>query len=248
MTIAPPAPVCVSEVAPPLPADGELHVWQATLDPSEEELAELVRVLSDDERKRAARFRFKRDRRRFLVGRGILRRILGGYLRRPPNELTILYGLRAKPFLAGTPLHFNLSHSGPLAVVAVARSGAVGVDIEYVRPVPDCEIIMKSFFSQEEIQTIGALPPVDRLLAFFTCWTRKEAYRKARGDGMTTPLDCFSVTAVPGSPPRLLHVEGEPRETARWSFADLPLEKGYVGVVALEGTIQSVRDCFWRGG
>ena len=144
-----------------------------------------------------------------------------------------------------TPLQFNLAHSGGLALLAVTRSGAVGIDIERIRPLPDYDRIMRSFFSTAESEAILALPPADQLQAFFTCWTRKEAYLKATGDGITVPLDRFSVAIVPGSPPRLLHVEGAPQEEARWSFHNVPLEPGYLGVVALAGRIQTVQHCLW---
>lgn len=231
----------------PCLAGGEVHVWRACLDRPEEELADLARLLSPDERERAGRFHFERDRRHFVAGRGILRGILGRYLGRAPEQLAFVYGLRGKPVLPETPLHFNLAHSGGLAVLAVAHSGAVGIDLERVRPVPDCERIMTSFFSPAEVAAILALPPADRLLAFFTCWIRKEAYLKARGDGIATELHRFSVSAGPGSPPRLLHVDGHPQETQRWSFRDLPLESGYLGVVAWEGSIRSVQHRLWSG-
>jgi 4'-phosphopantetheinyl transferase len=230
----------------PFLADGELHVWQASLDLRADHLAGLARLLSLDERERAARFRYERDRRRFMGGRGILRSILGRYLECAPAELSFSYGWRAKPFLPGTTLQFNLAHSDILAVLAVARSGAVGVDVERVRPVPDCDRIIHSFFSSVEIKAISTLPPAERLRGFFTCWTRKEAYVKARGDGITTQLDRFSVPVVPGSPPRLLHVEGTPEAETHWSFHDVPLGPDYLGVVAFEGAIRTVRYYLWE--
>jgi 4'-phosphopantetheinyl transferase len=147
--------------------------------------------------------------------------------------------------VSGTRLQFNLAHSHGVAVIAVAGSGAVGIDIERVRPL-DVEGIINSFFSTAEVEVILAQPPADRLRAFFTCWTRKEAYLKATGDGIAVPLDRFSVSAIPGSPPRLLHVEGAPFEETCWSFHDLPLAADYVGVVALEGPVRTVRHCLWR--
>jgi 4'-phosphopantetheinyl transferase len=225
--------------------DSALHIWQARLDTTEDESSELARLLSPDERARAGRFRFERDHCHFVSGRGILRSILGRYLRRAPEELTFDYGVRGKPILPGTGLQFNLAHSDGLAILAVTRCGAVGIDIERIRPIPDYDRIMNSFFSTTEIRAISALPPADQPQAFFTCWTRKEAYLKATGEGIAVPLDRFSVSTLPGSPPRLLHVDGAPQEETRWSFHDIPLEPGYLGVAALEGTIRAVHHYLW---
>jgi 4'-phosphopantetheinyl transferase len=245
MTLSRPSPPWAKHGPQPGVADAELHVWQAKLDTAEEERSELALLLSADEHERAARFRFDRDRCRFVSGRGILRSILGCYLGCAPNRLVFSYGLRGKPTLPGTTLQFNLTHSDGLALLAVTRGGAVGIDIECIRPVPDYDHIMRSFFSTIEVEAILALPAADQLQAFFTCWTRKEAYVKATGDGITVPLDRFSVASTPGSPPRLLHVEGAPQEVTRWSFDDIPLEPCYLGVVALEGKIRAVQHCLW---
>jgi 4'-phosphopantetheinyl transferase len=227
--------------------EGELHVWQAQLDTIEHEQLALGRLLSPDERERAARFLFERDRRRYVAGRGILRSILGRYQRRPPDEISFVYGLRAKPFLPETALQFNMAHSDGLAVIAVGCSGAVGIDVERVRPLQDYDRLMNFCFSASEVDTILALPPADRLLAFFTCWTRKEAYLKARGDGIAAQLDRFSVSTVPGSQARLLHVQGCPHEVTRWSFCDLALGAGFLGVVVLEGAVRTVQHYVWNG-
>jgi 4'-phosphopantetheinyl transferase len=229
----------------PILSDGELHVWQAKVDPAGEEMSKLVRLLSPDERARAARFHFDRDRRRFVAGRGILRTILARYVGREPEALAFRYSPSGKPSLPGTTLQFNLAHSDGLAAIAVARGGAVGIDLEHVRPVPDCDRIMNSHFSAAEVEAISALPPAAQLRAFFTCWTRKEAYLKATGDGITAALDRFRVSVVPGSAPRLLHVEGAPQEATRWAFHDLPLGPDYIGVVAFEKAIRAVKYFFW---
>lgn len=214
---------------------GELLLWQLNLDASPEILNALSDVVSADERERAARFHFEQDRSRFLVGRGALRCILGRYLAEQPADISFVYGLRGKPAIAGIPLHFNMSHSDGMAVIAVTRSHVVGIDLEHVRPMPDLEGIAKSHFSSTEQAAIATLPADDRLSAFFTCWTRKEAYLKATGDGIAAGLSSFDVTVIPGTYPRLLRVDGKPEETERWSFYDLPLAPGFVGVVVVEG-------------
>jgi 4'-phosphopantetheinyl transferase len=229
----------------PVLADGDLHVWQIKLDRSAEELLALRSLLSADERERAARFHFEQHGQHFTAGRGILRCILGRYLGQAPENLTFVYGLRGKPVLAGSPLRFNLAHSGGVAVLAVTRLQELGIDVEHIREVPNWDGVTNSFFSSSEREAIQSVPPTDRLLAFFTCWTRKEAYVKATGDGIGVPLDLFDVSVIPGSQPRLLRVEDNPKETARWQFHALPLPADYIGVVCHEGPIEAVRHHHW---
>jgi 4'-phosphopantetheinyl transferase len=175
------------------------------------------------------------------VGRGILRTILASYLNVGPGKLTFTYGIRGKPALPEHPLQFNLAHSGGLGVLAVTRYRELGIDIEQIRALENWVGVMSSFFSIAEQEAIRALPDELGLPAFFTCWTRKEAYVKATGEGIGVPLDRFNVSVVPGSKPRLLHVEGKEAEVERWKFHNLPLSAGYVGVVAHEGAVDAVR-------
>ena len=226
--------------------DDELHVWRAGLDLTEEELAPLACLLSSDERSRAAQFHFERDRRRFTAGRGVLRSILATYIGCAADEVKFDYGVRGKPGLAGASLQFNLAHSEGLVVIGLSCSGRLGVDVERIRPLADILEIASCCFSPRERQAIAVLPPEDRLLGFFTCWIRKEAYLKATGDGIATALDSFEVPVTPGSPPKLLNMEGVPNEVARWSFSDLPLDADYLGVVAYEGKIKRLRHLVWQ--
>lgn len=225
--------------------DGELHVWQIPLDRNEAYLALLGSHLSTDERERAARYHFEQHGQRYIAGRGIVRLILSRYLSQTPQELAFVYGLRGKPALVGAPLQFNLAHSGGLAVLAVTRTRVVGIDIEQVRPVENWDGITRSFFSATECQSIRALPEQDRLRAFFVCWTQKEAYVKATGDGIGVPLDRFDVRVVPGEPPGLLRVEGNSTEISRWHFHELPLPAEYIGVTAHEGRLENVKYFRW---
>jgi 4'-phosphopantetheinyl transferase len=225
----------------PALATGELHVWQIPLDRSEKDRSLLFGYLSNDERARAARFHFNVHREQFIVGRGILRTILGGYLNLEPGKLTFAYGMRGKPGLPDQALRFNLAHSGGLGVLALTRHGELGIDIEQLRPMENWVGVMSSFFSIAEQEAIRSLPDELGLSAFFTCWTRKEAYVKAIGAGIGVPLDRFNVSVVPGSEPRLLHVEGNEAESSRWHFQNLPLPAGYIGVVAHEGKVDAVR-------
>jgi 4'-phosphopantetheinyl transferase len=226
-----------SEVA--VPGPNEVHVWSACLDDLPE--AALRAPLSPDERERGGRFHFERDRRRFVTARGLLRALLGRYLDVDPADLLFGYGPRGKPFLAGRDeLRFNLSHSGGLALLAFARGCEVGVDVEQVRPVPESEDIARHCFSAREGEELRSLRADERGAAFFRCWTRKEAFIKATGDGLSLPLDAFDVTLAPGEPARLLRVRGEPEAVHRFWLEDLRPAEGFAGALAVEGKAKRV--------
>ncbi len=218
---------------------GNVHVWRAVLDQSEAVCCELEGALSPDERARAARFHFPHDRRRFTVARGVLRHIIGAYLGVQPDAVQFKYGRLGKPALdAGAPprrLCFNTSHSRTLALFALSRDRELGVDVEYMRAVPDAAHIAERFFSKSENAALKALPPEQQHEAFFTCWTRKEAYIKAIGDGLSRPLHGFEVSLSPGEPARLTRVDGDEYEAHRWSMLDLAPGPGYRGALVAEG-------------
>ena len=223
---------------PPLPGD-EVHVWRARLDAPPERVRRLLGVLAPDERGRAGRFHFRRDEDRFIVARGLLRGILGGYLNSAPERLHFEYGARGKPSLASEHnpegLRFNVSHSGGVALYAVTRGREVGVDVERVSARVSCEEIAGHFFSPREVARLRALPPSLREAAFFECWTRKEAYIKARGEGLSLPLDGFDVSLAPGEPAALLANRLDPGEVSRWSLRELRPWPGFAAAVAVEG-------------
>ena len=217
----------------------EVHVWQAGLDRPPAQVHTLLHTLSTDERARAERFHFRRDREHFIVARGLLRAILGRYLNREPGRLQFRYSPYGKPALAqdsgGTGLCFNVSHSHGLALYAVTRGREVGVDVEHIRPTPHLEQIAERFFSHREVSALLSLPQDLRAVAFFLCWTRKEAYIKAKGEGLSLPLDRFDVSLIPGEPAALLGTRGDPREAYRWSLRELTPAPGYAAALAVEG-------------
>lgn len=228
---------------------GEVHVWSVQLDPSPEEVERLGRSLSADEWERAHRFRFEKHRRQYVVGRGALRTLLAAYLGTRPEAVRFRYGPRGKPFLdsppaSATDLQFNLSNSDEMALVGFVRGPEIGVDVEYLKPMPDCEQISERFFSESERKVLREIPGRAKEEAFFNCWTRKEAYLKAVGEGLAAPLDSFDVTLAPGDPPRMLTLEGDPERAARWFFHHLVPAEMYVGAVAIEGGTWEVRT--WR--
>ncbi len=193
-------------------------------------------LLSTDERQRAERFHFERDRRRFVVGRGLLRTVLGRYLQVSPDCLQFRYGPQGKPALAGgNGLHFNVSHSGELALYAVALEREVGVDIERIASLKEVDDLAERCFSERENIVLRSLPAERRQQAFYTCWTRKEAYLKATGKGLSLPLDQFDVSVLPEEPAALLNTRPVAEEAARWSLASLEPHPDYMAALAVFG-------------
>jgi 4'-phosphopantetheinyl transferase len=228
--------------------DDEVHVWRASLDLPSWRLQPFYPTLADDEHKRASQFHFRKDRERFMVRRGILRAILGRYLKSDPGQLRFCYGPQGKPALspesATLPLRFNLSHSDGIALFAVTSNRELGIDIEYVSADLAEEAIAEQFFSPREAAVLKALTGWKRREAFFACWTRKEAYIKARGEGLTFPLDRFEVSLVPGEPAALLYTQDDPQEVSRWSLRELYPAPGYKAALAVEGS--AWRLCCWQ--
>jgi len=216
----------------------EVHVWRVFLDETPTPIDGFAYTLSQDEQSRANRFYFRRDRERFIVAHGILRMILGFYLNKAPNTLSFCCGSHGKPALAVESgcdgIRFNLSHSHGIALYAFARGRAVGVDVESIRDL-EVEQIAERFFSRDEIATLRTLAPDLRNYAFFLCWTRKESYIKARGEGLSLPLDQFDVSLIPGEPAALLSTQRDPYEVSRWSLQELTPASGYVAALAVEG-------------
>ncbi|HEX8557463.1 MAG TPA: 4'-phosphopantetheinyl transferase superfamily protein [Pyrinomonadaceae bacterium] len=218
-------------------ADGaEVHVWRVTpLTRPADEVAALRALLSEDEAARADRFRFERHRGHFIVARAALRRILGRYLGSPGRLLRFGYNEYGKPSLAHPTLRFNLSHAGEVALLAVTSGREVGVDVEAIRDDVEGEKLAEHFFSPGEVETLMSLPEAARARAFFDCWTRKEAFIKALGSGLSHPLDAFDVSLAPGEPAALLRTRADSREAARWTLRELEPGEGYAAAVAVEG-------------
>jgi 4'-phosphopantetheinyl transferase len=219
---------------------GEIHLWAVALDPAPSQVELLASSLATDERQRAERFHFERHRRQYQVGRGALRALLGGYLGSAARDVAFTYGPRGKPFLAGPAaaaggLSFNLSNSHELALVGFLRGPEIGVDVEHLKPMSDLEQIAERFFSESERVALRGLPAALKHQGFFNCWTRKEAYLKAVGEGLAAPLDSFDVTLVPGEPPRMLILRGDAERAGRWFFRCFRPADDYVGALAVEG-------------
>lgn len=221
--------------APDIPGAGEVRVWRIRLDQHPAVVRLLWGMLSGDERARAAQFRFARDRDRFTVAHAALRSILSGYLRIAPSSVRFRTSVYGKPVIDGDPvLRFNLSHSGDLALCAIAGEREVGVDVEQIRSDLEWEGLARRFFSTDEVAALEALDPGDRLEGFLRCWTRKEAYLKARGEGLSLSLDSFTVLPAP-----------EPSIAERWQIVDLTPAPAYVAALAVEGSVRMMRCADW---
>jgi len=223
-------------------AAGEVHVWTLPLEIGQSSLASLTEFLSPDERKRADRFRFEIHRNRFIVGRGLLRVILGEYCDIPPERLRFNYGLHGKPELitpaegarrGGGALRFNLAHTEGIGVLAVTQTGPVGVDVEQVRRLQEFSELVSRFFSAREAAEFSKLPWEQQPAAFFNLWTRKEALLKATGEGIAHSLDRVEVSFLPGEPARVLSLPAEPWAGGDWSLVELAILPGYTGALVL---------------
>lgn len=210
-----------------------IDLWSWSLDVSEDMHCALLAELSPHERARADRFVFERDHLHFVAGRGRLRRILSNYLAVEAADIAIEDSERGKPRVrtAGAPLYFNLSHSGPFAALGVSRDYDIGVDIEQIRPVT--QGLAERFFAPGECQALDALPERERLPAFFRCWTRKEAFVKASGDGLQRGLATFVVDIADAARTRLLHLDDDPMGPSRWTFLNFSQDRNVIGAVAV---------------
>ena len=228
----------------------EVHVWRAALNQPPSQIRYFRRLLAADEQTRAARLYFEKDREHFIAARGIVRDILGRYLNSAPESLSFRYGSHGKPDLAGdgskAGIRFNLSHSRGVALCAVASGRQVGIDVEQVRAELAIVEIAERFFSPREVATLLLLPAQEQRPAFFRCWTRKEAYIKARGEGLSIPLDQFDVSLSPGEPAALLDARPDSSECSRWSLQDLDAAPGFAAALAMEGQAGCLRYWQWQ--
>ena len=214
----------------------EVHVWFADL--NQHSADNLKPLLAPDEAARADRFHFDKDRNHYVVARALLRKLLAAYLGANAAELQFTYAEKGKPSLrvpSQSLLNFNLAHSHGKAVYAFASGRELGTDLEFIREEFAGEDIAERFFSSAEIESLRSVPADLTKQAFFNCWTRKEAYIKARGEGLSMPLDVFDVSLEPGEPAVFLRNHKEPREASRWSMRALTAPEGYVAALVVEG-------------
>ena len=217
-------------------------VWPVRITESDSVAARFQRVLAANEVARADRFRYDNLRRSFVISRGALRVLLGRYLAKPPEDVHLRYGVKGKPSVdAGVPIQFNASHSSAVALFAFALGCEIGVDVERIRPLRYIREIASRFFCAEEAAELLSLPVCQRERGFFLCWTRKEAYVKAVGEGLSTPFDGFRVTLRPGETPRFVHL-GQEEAPRAWALHDIEVESTsrYAAALAYRDVPRSV--------
>lgn len=223
----------------------EVHVWRARLDVSAEELEARSKLLTEEERARGARYLRPEVGSRFVAGRGLLRRLLGMYLGADAAEMEFTFNSFGKPALAprhgAGDLRFNVSHSHDWALLAFTRGRDLGVDIEGIRPDFATQEIAERFFSPSEVERLQTLTAAAQTEAFFQCWTRKEGYIKARGDGLSRRLDSFEVAFGHGVDPAILKASDETSASARWLVLDLQPAQGFAGALVVERPVEEVR-------
>ena len=237
----------VPRVRPTLKVD-EVHVWSASLEQPAATVHALESVLSVQELNRAERFHSERDRRRYVVAHGILRRVLASYRQSDPRTLRFSIGKNGKPALADesgpTALRFNLSHTEDIALIAVTLGREIGVDVERVRPISELESIVESYFTPGERDALRGMETTHKRDAFYRCWTRKESYAKAIGGELAVALGGFDTMRFG---PADLPTFGASR-TSGWNLHELLPADGYVGAVAIDGRVSRLMSWRWTEG
>ncbi len=232
----------------PVLESNDIHIWRVSLDSASIRVKDLFGLLANDEANRALRFHFQRDVNRFIIVRGVLRLLMSTYIQIPPEQIKFQYGARGRPFLTSdqndSSLDFNVSHSHGLALLAFTSGRTVGIDLEYVRPDIAHEQVAEYFFSQQEIASLRSLSQNLQSAAFFNCWTRKEAFIKATGEGLSRPLNQFSMSLIPGDTARLLAIQGQPEELFKWFVQGLDPGPGYTAAVVAQNPVTQLR--YWE--
>jgi 4'-phosphopantetheinyl transferase len=226
--------------------ESEAHIWRADLAVFDTSFqSKFLQLLSPDEQIRAQKFRFVKDSNNFINARGILRSLIGKYLDINPAEISFQYSKFGKPVISNNDsLQFNISHSQNMALFAFTAKFNIGVDVEFVNPDIEVKDIAANFFSANERKNLLALPNEEQAAGFFNCWTRKEAFIKAVGEGLSFPLDSFEVSLKPSEPARLLATNWAPDAISKWSLYPMSPAENFVGCVAIEGLVDQVR--FWN--
>lgn len=229
----------------------EIHLWNGRIAAGEDCFLELYASLSQEEIEKANGFRFDQHRRHYIICRGLLRTILAGYLDAKPAEIHFQYGNKGKPFLLDCAVRFSVSHSEDRVLYAFSEHHELGVDLEYIRELPDVEMLAQHFFAPFEFAGFCNAVTAGRKRAFFCCWTRKEAYIKATGQGLSLPLDSFYVPTESEGPAKATTMAGSDAGASDWTVIHLDPAPGYVGALAsplastrlLEWTFESVEEC-----
>lgn len=223
----------------------DVHLWAVDLTRPSPNLQKLGQLLAADELARADRFHFNRDRDFYICARGVLRLLIGRYQQVQPETIAFIYGEQGKPALAEGDLEFNVSHAFGVALIGFARGREIGVDVELIRPLTDVKAVARRSFSDAEFEVWTAVAEPQKMRAFFNCWTRKEAYIKATGQGLACPLGSFAVTLRPDEPAALLHINNSQAQAAKWHLKSVEPAQNYVGAVLVTGSDWALSQFAW---
>ncbi len=215
-----------------------IHLWYCNFDENLKNLPYYTTLLSEDEVARSLRFKFKKDRQSYVISRGVLRVLLGKYTHEKPEQLEFAYGKQGKPGL-NSPIKFNISHSGNMAVFGFTINDEIGVDIEYIKPDVEVMHLAENFFSETEIAMLKSLPEAIQKRAFYRCWTRKEAFIKAEGSGLSFPLDQFSVSVDDDTVAKLLETKWNTNQKNNWALHSCVPKADYIAAVAVENSLST---------
>jgi 4'-phosphopantetheinyl transferase len=211
----------------------EIHVYKAFSETSENKLNYFLDLLDTDEKNKADRFKFAKHRNNFISFRAYLRIILSEYLNTHPAKITFSYADKGKPFISDSEIKFNISHSDNFAVYAVTSQIEIGIDTEKIKELPDALSIAKNYFSEMEVKQFSEVNENNYKQAFYNCWTRKEAFIKAIGEGLSFPLADFSVSFMPGEAPEMKWIKDKPEESLLWTIINIDLEKEFISSLAI---------------
>ncbi len=227
--------------------ENEVQLWYFKVDEFLKDVESYANLLSLNETVRADSFKFDKERTVYILARGLLRILSGRYLNKIPKNIKFDYGEYGKPgYNFQTPIEFNISHSGNIIVMAFARNCEIGVDIEKIKDDFDVIDIAQHFFSPDEIQTLKALPEQEQVHGFYRCWTRKEAFIKAKGNGLSFPLTSFSVS-LDVDRAELLRTDWDITEKKKWQLFTFTRTKDYLGALSVKGNVASIRQMKWHG-
>ena len=224
-----------------------VHIWNVSTLISEKQELAYLKLLSEDEKAKASSFRFTKDRRIYITSRGVLRSLSGQYLKQLPEDIVFDYEVHGKPqFRVDTMVRFNVSHSENYVVIGFVHESEIGIDVEYLKKNFDVLELGQNFFSNDEIDTLEAMAAKDQYDGFYRCWTRKEAFIKAKGMGLSFPLDAFSVSLDNNTTALLEKTAWNPIESREWDMFSFSPGKGYIAAVAIKGNIKSVSIANWE--
>lgn len=223
----------------------EVHLWYLNVEDHKNRLAVYEELLDNEEKEKAYRYKFDKDRNCSIIARGVLRTLLGSYSNELPERITFSFGPFGKPEVYNNSgIQFNISHSRDAIVLGFIKNDAIGVDVEFMDEKIDALQIAKHFFSNEERVALSAVSEDERVEAFYNCWTRKEAFIKALGDGLSFPLDQFVVSLTPALKAELLKTKWDQMEKEKWALHSFNPEKKYVSAFTVNGKVSDIK--LWK--